>query len=292
MGGGLIFVAHALRDQMQALPPVNVTANLTEYAALVALATLTTVITASLHTEILANDVDEFEIDRNLTRYAYAISQVARYIPGKIFGVILESQILGPSAGLFRVIKATLLQTVLVYGWAGFLSISILATIKLDAVWLLMLCPLAIPFLWSRQGRRLVHYIGRRANPAGFTHSAETGLHRKGRQHSLRCMILLALQWVPFFAMWSIIVGLDEGASETLWLGASYLLASIAGSISVFAPSGLIVREAVFIWLGGLHGAPAASLLISAITMRIALTLADVMAIPLLWGALRVGNKK
>ncbi|WP_374249096.1 hypothetical protein [Thermomonas sp.] len=292
MGSGLIFVIHALREQMETLLTTGTSVHLPEYASLASLATLTTLITASLHAEILAQHAKGIEIDRRLTRYAYAISQVARYIPGKIFGVILESQMLGPSIGITRVLKATLLQTVLVYAWAGFISISILAATMLNATWLLLLAPAAIPLLWSRPGNRLLLYVGSAIKLQASPQPSQMQQDDDDRRNSLLCMLLLALQWIPFFAMWLLITGTDHGISEALWLGASYLLASIAGSILVFAPSGLIVREAAFIWLGGLHGIPAASLLIWAIVMRIALTLADVMAIPLLWAALRLRNGK
>ncbi len=292
MGSGLVFVFHAVREQITTLPTTGTSIHPLKYAALISLATLTTLITASLHAEILVQNASNLGIGRRLARYAYAVSQVARYTPGKIFGVILESQILGPAIGISIVIKATLLQTILVYTWASVVSVSILAAITLNATWILMLAPTAMPLIWSKQGRRLLlcasNVIKFRHQPA----SSQIQSNDDAFRNLLPGMLLLTFQWAPFFAMWTLIAGTDQGASQALWLGASYLLASIAGSLLIFVPSGLIVREAAFIWLGGLHGLPASSLLVWAIVMRLVLTLADVMAIPLLWIALRLRGRK
>lgn len=290
MGCGLVFVLNSLRGQMENLPATEIGIRPPEYAALILLATLTTLITASLHAEILAKSSANLEIDRNFARYAYSVSQVARYIPGKVFGVILESQMLGPAIGISKIIKATLLQTLLVYAWASIASISILAAITLHSAWLLLLAPAMIPVMLSNKGSRMLFHASNLIRTNLANQSPQMRQNGNTRQYSYRITLLLTFQWVPFFAMWILITGINQ-VSDAFWLGASYLLASIAGSLLVFAPSGLILREAVFIWIGGFHGLPAASLLIWAIVMRLVLTLADIVAIPLLWAALRLRRR-
>ncbi|NCT66716.1 MAG: hypothetical protein GXC76_03620 [Rhodanobacteraceae bacterium] len=280
--GGMLFVIHALHGQLADLTAAAVEIHPLIFPALALLATLTVLVTASLHAEIVAR-TGSAPIDFARVRYAYAASQVARYVPGKVFGVLLETQMLAPAVGVGQVVTATLLQTLLAYAWAGAAAVIILGTLGLDSAWPGLLAPVVLALLWlaqrNRWPERMRSTLGTGTNatpaPARSTDSS--------RRSARRSTLLLAIQWLPFFAMWILLAAADHGIAAASWLGASYLLASIGGSLLVLVPSGLVVREAAFVWLGGLYGLPASSLVAWAVVVRLALTFADVLAVPVLW---------
>lgn len=288
--GGLLFVMQALRGQLADLPAAAADIPPLVFPALVLLATLTVLVTASLHAEIVEGTVAA-HLDPARVRYAYAASQVARYVPGKVFGVILEAQMLAPVLGVGQVVAVTLLQTLLAYAWAGTAAVCILGALALDSGWPTLLAPVVLGLLWLAQRNRWPERA-RSLLPDG-TRGATAREHstESSRRSALRGTLLLALQWVPFFTMWILLAAADHGFAGASWLGASYLLASITGSLLVLVPSGLVVREAAFVWLGGLHGLPASSLLAWAVIVRLALTFADILAVPVLWVVLRLQRR-
>lgn len=279
---GLGFVAITLRGQFAEFSAAAIAIQPWNYALITLLATLTVIITAALHAHIVG-DVVATEVDAAQVRYAYAASQIARYVPGKVFGVMLEAQMLAPKVGLRAVLAATLLQTLLVYAWAASLSITIFGVVVTGSAKLALLAPLALASLWFAQRNRWLQRVRAAfAADTGTTSTISTALSRRG---AARTTMLLAVQWIPFFAIWIVLAATDYGIAAACWLAASYLFASIGGALLVLIPSGLVVREAAFVWLGAFCGAPMPSLLAWAVVVRIVLTLADLLAVPVLWAA-------
>lgn len=278
---GLVFVARALHGQFAEFTAAAIAIPPWIYAGLTLLAMLTVFLTAALHAEVVVTAALA-RVSAVRVRYAYAASQVARYAPGKVFGVILEAQMLAPAVGLRLIVAATLMQTMLVYAWAAALSCIVLGAIAVDSTELVLLGPVVLVLLWLGQRNRWLERcrvaLSSRKNPPS-SRQISTSLSRRS---AVRVTALLAAQWIPFFVMWLLLAG-SNGILVACWLGASYLLASIGGSLLLFVPSGLVVREAAFVWLGGLYGLPAPSLMAWAIVIRLVLTFADVLAVPLLW---------
>lgn len=291
--GGVLFMIRALRGQFAELASTAIAVPVWAYPALTLLATLTTLVTAALHAVVVAGN-SPAPVDRARVRYAYAASQLARFLPGKVFGVILETQMLAPALSLRRVVVATLLQTLLIYAWASVVSIVTLAALTTGSARPIALAPAALALLWIALRNRWIDRLRlkltlRESDPDG-TGSATT----QSRTYALEASVLLVLQWIPFFCIWIILVGPSQGIAAALWLGASYLLASMGGSLLVLVPSGLIVREAAFVLLGGFgpYGLPASMLVAWAVLVRLALTLADLLTVPLLWAAARKQPQK
>lgn len=65
--------------------------------------------------------------------------------------------------------------------------------------------------------------------------------------------------------------------SSTLLIAGAYLIASAVGILAVFAPSGIGVREVVFITIGSFGGLPTTDLLFLSILLRAATTIADLI---------------
>ncbi|MEO7199976.1 MAG: hypothetical protein ABIY56_07135, partial [Dokdonella sp.] len=153
------------------------------------------------------------------------------------------------------------------------------------------LAPVALALIWFAQRDRWLQRLGATfgIGTASSTIGKSTDLSRRSAAHVTS---LLALQWLPFFAIWIVLAGSSHGIAGACWLAASYLLASIGGALLVLIPSGLVVREAAFVWLAGLLDFPLPSLLAWALVVRLVLTLADVLAVPLLWSAQRGQRSK
>lgn len=289
--GGLLFVARTLQGQFTDLTAAAIAIPLWTYPVITLLATLTMLVTASLHAVVVASTTSA-PIDPARVRYAYAASQVARYVPGKVFGVILEAQMLAPAMSMRQVVIATLLQTMLIYAWVGIVSVVILGTLATGSVQLIALAPTALALLWLAQRNRWLERL-RAAMTSGADPAAEPALSTDRSQRSAwQGTLLLALQWIPLFAIWVLLAMPSHGIAAAFWLGASYLLASIGASLLVLVPSGLVVREAAFVWLGAMYGLPAPELMAWAVVVRLALTLADVLCVPLLWATLRLRNRR
>ena len=285
--GGLLFVARALRGQYADLAAATVAIPGWVYPVITLLATLTVLITAALHAVVVAGMLSA-RVDPARVRYAYAASQLARYVPGKVFGVILETQMLSPAIGLRQVVAATLIQTLLIYAWVGIASISVFGALALGSAWPVALAPLGLAALWLAQCNRWLERLRERLTSRVDTAATPVVATDRSRRYAWKSISLLALQWLPFFAIWLLLAAPTHGVAAAFWLGASYLLASIGGALLVLIPSGLVVREAAFVWLGALYGLPVPSLMAWAVVVRLVLTLADVLAVPLLWTALRM----
>lgn len=279
---GLGFVARALHGQLAEFTTAAISVPGWTYAGLALLATLTVFLTAALHAEVVITAAPA-RVSTSRIRYAYAASQVARYAPGKVFGVILEAQMLAPAVGLRLIVAATLMQTMLVYAWAAALSCIVLGAIAMDSSELVLLGPIVLAMLWLGQRNRWLERFSVALTSWKSPPSLRPVSTNLSRRSAARITALLAMQWIPFFSMWLLLAGSSQGIVVACWLGASYLLASIGGSLLLFVPSGLVVREAAFVWLGGLYGLPAPSLMAWAIVIRLVLTAADVFAVPLLW---------
>ncbi len=286
---GLLFVMHALHGQFADFPAAASAIPPMIFPALALLATLSALFTASLHAEIVAATVHH--VDSARVRYAYAASQVARYVPGKVFGVILEAQMLAPVLGIGQVVAATLLQTLLTYIWAGTLSICILGALGLDSAWPSLLALIVLILLWLAQRNRWPERLHRTLSVRTRGMTTQLQSNESSRRNAQRVTLLLAVQWIPFLGIWVMLAAADYGIAGASWLCASYLLASIAGSLLFLLPSGLVVREAAFVWLGVLYGLPASSLVAWAVVVRLALTSADVLAVPAFWIVLRLRGR-
>ena len=284
---GLTFMAHALHGQLAEFAVTAVTIPVWIYPAITLLATMTVLVSAALHAVVLASSASP-GLPAPRIRYAYAVSQVARYVPGKIFGVVLETQMLAPAVSLRQVVFATLIQTLLVYAWAAIVAILVLGALVADLAWsLAMVLPLCLVVLWLAHRNRWPQWLGARLLARKRFSDESIVSTVTSRRNARQTSFLLAVQWMPFFLIWVLLAGLSHGIAAAAWLAASYLLASIGGSLLVLIPSGLVIREAAFVWLAGLYGLPASSLVAWALVVRLVLTGADLLAVPLLWAAQR-----
>jgi len=206
--------------------------------------------------------------------YAYALSQLLRYVPGKIVGVVFQISMLQGKVRPASVLATLIVHTAHDYSWALVFCGLLLWSAMSNSGWpLLVFLPvlLAAHLVHKHQlSQRLLiamPVIGRHV-PAG---NATTGAYNPALLTGI-----LAATWVPMIAgMWLAFTPL-LGHHGSLMAGLLYLIAAVLSLAIIVIPSGVVVREAVFMWLGGLVLLPPEKLLFIAVVARIAMTLSEV----------------
>ena len=216
---------------------------------------------------------------------AYATAQVIRYLPGKVLGLVYETTRLSGKVPAYRIVAANLVQDLL----TSALTVGIVAT---TGVWLLTRdagiasCTLAIVFaaLWGTHRlhlaeRSLAWIAGRLPRLRGLSH-----LEESANRGALVASVILLIEWVPYFGFWALLLpGGSSSLHEAIVLGGCYAAASLIANFAVLMPSGLIVREALFLWAGTQLSIDPADLIVLGLISRALFTLADGIFVPFAW---------
>lgn len=208
---------------------------------------------------------------------AFASSQIARYMPGKVFSIVAEYTLLQGRVPATIIVQATLSQTAISYAWALALSFLILWS-SVVARWepLILVIPTAY-LVWLAHRRCLIERMVAFASRVLHRPSSDS---QPVARYNMAATALIVLQWLPFFGLWRIVAG-DWNSGAVL--ASCYLLASIAGSLVVVVPSGMVIREAAFTAMGVKYGFSAVELVPWAVLVRALLTLGDVFIALVLW---------
>ncbi len=216
-------------------------------------------------------------------RAGYAVwaqSQIAKYLPGN-FGHVVSRQVLGREAGLshpalvasFFLEMGSLLLAAVALGGAGVLAQGTTGSLRSLLPWMLF-CGVGCLFVWP-----VADALGRRWPR---TAAWMEGLPHLGVKDTLRLLAPALVFHLAFFlATGALLVGLaasawgrpPEGAWNLVWL---YPIAWAAGAITVGAPAGVGVREAVLLLqLEGMLGPGRAAAL--AVALRLVTTGGDLL---------------
>lgn len=284
----LAFIAKVLLQSYESLDDVATAIPLLSSALALIPAVSMLIIKAILHALFIEDVVGE-ETDRPRIVASYAQSQIIRYVPGKVWGIIYQSERIVDLIPR-RVVWLGHFQQVLVTNLNGVGVIAaIFCFLLLDELAAVIVAVgfLALTYLC----------ISRSLFTALFQHrwfrswAAEVTIRRPSHVRSLLELTLLQLEWVAYFACWFLIAPTFFTASDTILLGTCYASASLIGLIVLVMPSGLFVREASFIWLAGLLGYEGDLLLLYGVVARLLFTIADVLCAVVLLGYRRFLRK-
>lgn len=211
--------------------------------------------------------------------HLYFTAQLMKHLPGRVWGVAYQSSTgTGASIAEWIAINATYMllstafalasSTVLLAWWYAW-----------SASALVLAAALALYFgLWQRAPMRLVLDLLQRVPKRSFTRLADAlaPFVAVEARFKVRVFGLLATSWVLYFLAWGCFglawPGLD--LRNGIVLCALYTLAWFAGYISFLTPSGIGVRELVFVLLA--HNFPADAITAMAILGRMILLLVDI----------------
>ena len=216
---------------------------------------------------------------------AYAASQVIRYLPGKVLGVVYEAARLADAVPAYRIVAANIVQGLHTMA----LTLGVLAA---AGVWIysdhtaLALGVLAMAFaaLWATHR---LHFIERCVTWAARRIPKLRDippLARPAKRGALPASLILLAEWIPYYAFWCLLLPSGEASlQQAVLLGSCYAAAALFANFAVVMPSGLIVREALFLWAGTQLSLDAPSLIVFGMISRLLFTLADATFAPLSW---------
>ena len=277
MLAGAAYIATSLDGNWQQLQASAFSLSLPGAAVLIGGVVGTLLLSAAYHVLIL-RDFQAHRVPPARVAHAYALGQIVRYVPGKVVGVLFQAGFLGAGVRPSILVAALLVQTVHDYAWTFAFCGPILWALLAGSPWPLLALPPAVLAMYAAHRSRLSQRLLARL-PLGshFLASSSHGNHRPKAQTLVQAMV-----WVPMLGgMWFAFAPLF-GTHGSLLAGLLYLVAAVVSLAMVVVPSGLVVREAVFLWLGGLAMLPAEQLLFAALATRIGMTVAEILTAALL----------
>lgn len=188
----------------------------------------------------------------------YAMSQLAKYVPGNVFQYAAR-QALGAAAGIPQ---APLLLT----------SVLEIAFVSLAAA---CYAPLAIPVLWptfSRSAAVILFTLLLTACAIALFLLGRPQLRRAGIGYAVH----VAMSSAIFLGCFLVSGGQVPTPEDALTIAGSFVIAWLAGLLTPGAPAGLGVREAVLVFLLG-SLAPAPIVLTATLLGRMVTTLGDII---------------
>lgn len=207
----------------------------------------------------------------------YMQSQLVRYLPGKIWGLVYQSRKMTDSHGAGEVIAANLWQTFTTNSLALGLIVSTMLAVSVSSVWLLLLVVTVIIVEAIHRAPYLANLflrVFRRMTPASLDSNKEVSL-RPIRWYGTS--ILLG-EWLLFFFAFLLLIPGDFSFFEKIFLGAWYGGASILSLFAFVVPAGIAIREAIFVAAPGIQGFEVTSLLLIASIARLAFLSAEICA--------------
>ncbi|MFL6592995.1 MAG: hypothetical protein ACJ8GK_09870 [Luteimonas sp.] len=275
----LAYIVYASADHLGELRAVRVSP--IGVAGFVLLGTLSIALSTLYHARLVA-ELANHRGSRQKTALAYAIGQIVRYLPGKVLGLVFQASYLRGQIPAASITLAMLAQMALAYFCAGMVAAVILGVHALGAYWPCALLAPAAALVWCANRHAWVEttlqrvpYVGRRM--------LGVALQPRSMRSATALTLLLLLNWLPFLAGWAWLLRSSHSLGEALVFAAAYLAASIASTAMIVVPSGLVVREAIFIWIGAQAGLPTSELLLYSVLARLALTAADLLNAVLFW---------
>ena len=207
--------------------------------------------------------------------YSYSVSQLVRYIPGKIWGVLYQNLHL---SGLVSA-QAITIGNILQYIYTNIFSVLIILSIALMyfgfevisfIIFIISLLIIRYPHNDTRVNNFIIKKLGK------ITKIVQSSPSTIKTEFSVT---LLLLDWIFYIAIWAIILPDTAHSMDFLYLSALYASASLLSLIAVFSPGGLAVRETLFFFLGTYLGYNEESLLIYGLLLRIILTTSEVLLV-------------
>jgi hypothetical protein len=284
LAAATLYVGRVLQGQSADLRAAMATLSVTRLAIGLLLATFT-LACPTLYHALVVERLTQIRGARGHIAAAYALSQLVRYVPGKVFGVLFEVNYLRGLVSANVLVVANTVQMLYQNAGTALFAVLIGAIFFSGSSWAWGLSAIAIVvmFLAHRQGwiESILLWIAHKVPGlrGRITASVNPG------HTALASTLLLALEWLFFIAMWCT---LDLGTSQLtpyVLLAACYAIASVLGALTIVMPSGLVVREGLFIWMAHMFGFEPAALVAYAALIRIWLTGADILT-ALVFGAI------
>ena len=209
----------------------------------------------------------------------FAAANLARYIPGGVWQFAsLAAMSASVGLSIVAVASAAVFQQIVLTATGLVLAVAFAPVARLGGSWIMPLPLLAGMIVLAIGGLILLLPSATRAIDAWLSRRRRTAvtLPRVDRRDIAAYVVLTAIGWLGYAIAFVIFAHaiLEPVPIHPVVLGASFVLSYVAGILAVFAPGGLVVREAALVALVGsaLGGEQALAL---AVASRLWLTLID-----------------
>ena len=206
---------------------------------------------------------------------SYANGQVVRYVPGKVLGIVSQSLKLGDVAKASYVWEANLSQYIITNLVSVLLILAVAGYVVFEnsifIFFFLLSSILSASLLTSNGVTNLFDFASRILSIP----SISTGSHSLPTKRALLVVMLLYVEWVFYFAAWYFLVA--DGLGTSIYIGTLYAASSLLALLAFVVPNGLLVREAIFLWLGTMVDIPAEELIFYGLVIRVFYIFCDVV---------------
>lgn len=201
---------------------------------------------AAMKGAILALILQRREREAPLTRTigVFLASEVVRYLPGRLWGLVYSAVRLSDVvpqksvwwANLEHFLVSNLnslgIGLAVVFWYLGMPSLGI---VILVLAWLLLIAELKSHVF----ARWLVSFTGR----------VPTEREQQSR-FAARLFVLLQAEWIAYLSIWLVLMLQRWSLLDVTLFAVLYAMAWLVGLIAFIVPGGVFVREAAFVWLG------------------------------------------
>ena len=235
------------------------------------------VVKAMFHA-FLVNDFICIRNNYKLVLSSYAQSQIIRYLPGKVLGIIFQGERLNNIISR-KIVWLVNIWQVLVTNFNGIgIIIFVLLYFYFDVKLIALISLITIPVTYILFKNNCIDILIEVFNKFKYIElSSSLAANKNANFTSLFKSILLQLDWIFYFLFWYFMLPSSTSVVDTLLLGAIYAGAALIGVMVLVVPSGWLVREASFIWIGINLGYTEESLLVLSVMARLITISADVM---------------
>lgn len=279
------WISFSLRDSTGYLKTSLQTLELQYLALSLIPAVLMVFITSYVYFLILAGFVPSIPPPRNVM-VPFITSQVVRYLPGRLWGIVYQVQVRDNSVQTRSVVKANVVQFALFS--LNSIAVAVSAYVYYDKGIVIGLITFAalmmLIFLVLRTS--LLQRIASLMTRIAISEEQSRFVNNK----DLLILGLLQLEWFLYFMACALILPGHVNFTDILIIASNYVVAWVVGIITTVLPSGLIVREASFIWLSSLFGFDPTDMFAFSIVARVIFTLADIVSATLGLALLREGR--
>lgn len=206
----------------------------------------------------------------------YLTSQVVRYLPGKIWGIFYQVQAMSKWVQTSDTVKINIEQFLL----SHMNSIAIAACLYMyyskgiGAALIVLVVAMTIVFLFIRSSFLHTAISTFSGSPSATNESF--AVKKYNRKDGL-VFSLFQVEWIIYILACAMILPENYYLNEVIIVAVIYAVASLIGWVAFMIPSGIVVREASFVWLSSLFGFDAVDMFTFSIVFRMANMVAEIM---------------
>lgn len=236
-------------------------------------------VTASLFCKALMNltmlrELLHTPLDNLTLLHSYTQSQIVKYVPGRIWGIVFQASSLENNVRKSDVWIVSVLQMAILNAFSLLVLMAVIAFIDSLSTSIKSFvvfggtASFALVYMNFARILRLARLD--EATLRKYAALIDAKLVR-------RIFLIVIFDWVFYIGMWAALAYGQLSFFEVFVTAVNYTTASIVGWLAFFIPSGLVVREAVFIAFGQVIGENMSLLVVYSVVARLLLLAGDML---------------